>query len=132
MALMKDKDGRLWDVDLNGKVHTPHFGDEVTDGLISGLPTAMKLTKTIFKGMDAASSAISTKIANKVLDEDELQELEVAREKAKAKQTAEQAKAGNGIIGDFMHVAKSGQVDGANQKAIAKHFIKKIKGKINN
>ena len=45
MALMKDKDGQLWDVDLNGKAHTPHFGDEVTDGLISGLPVAMKLNQ---------------------------------------------------------------------------------------
>ena len=49
-----------------------------------------------------------------VPDEEELQELETAREKAKTKQMAEQSKAGNGVIGDFMQIAKVGQVNSAN------------------
>lgn len=93
---------------------------------------AMRFTKTLCKGIDAASTTISTKIANKILDEEELQELETAREKAKTKQMAEQSKAGNGVIGDFMQIAKVGQVNSANQKAIAKHFINKIVGKKSN
>ena len=132
MALMKDENGQLWDVDLNGKKRTPHFGQEVGEELISNLPMAMRFTKTLCKGIDAASTTISTKIANKILDEEELQELETAREKAKTKQMAEQSKAGTGVIGDFMQIAKVGQVNSANQKAIAKHFINKIVGKKSN
>ena len=45
---------------------------------------------------------------------------------------AVQSKAGNGVIGDFMQIAKVGQVNSANQKAIAKHFINKIVGKKSN
>ncbi len=129
MSLMRDEDGRLWDVDLNGKKHTPNFGQEVGEELISGLPMAMGIAKGIFKGMDAVSTSLSTKIANKVLDEDELEELEAKREAVRAKQAADQARAGSGVIGDFMHIAKSGQVDGANNRAILKHFANKIKGK---
>ena len=132
MALMKDENGQLWDVDLNGKKRTPHFGQEVGEELISNLPMAMRIAKTIVKGADAASATISGKIADKILNEGERQELEAAREKAKAKQAAEQARTGNGVIGDFMHIARTGQVDSANKKAIAKHFINKVKGKMNN
>ena len=83
MALMKDEDGRLWDVDLNGKKHSPNFGQEVGSELIDGLPLAMGIAKTVLKGMDKGLAAMSSKRANAILSDEEKAQLEKARAEAK-------------------------------------------------
>ncbi len=129
MALMKDEDGRLWDVDLNGKKHSPNFGQEVGSELIDGLPLAMGIAKTVLKGMDKGLAAMSSKRANAILSDEEKAQLEKARAEAKQKDKEQAAKAKGGLLGDFMQIASPNHEHAANVKALREHYKNILKKK---
>lgn len=93
-----------------------NFGEEVGEGLISGLPMALNISKGIFKGMTKATQMLR----DKVLTEEELEEIR-EEEAQKEKEISNSS----GILGSLKSINNESMQATSNLAAIGRSLFNK-------
>lgn len=119
--LQKDENGRLWDVRNDGKKYTPHFGEEMLSEAGDMLPFATGIARLMATGV----ANVTEKVRNKVLTDEERQELE--------QKQAQRTKTdfGNGTANNFVEyynqMKRGNENLGAIEKSLFKKAVKAVK-----